>query len=191
LKRWMPNLIAIACLAVLVVGSMSARAAHQDLSDGDDVKGRLDIRRVGMWGPHSNSGFRITTFRSWSTRFVWDSGFFVVNVDSFGTPRFDYYVLVRSTGRRMEGLLFRDRETRRDRMIRKIRVGRPDSKSVSFRFPWNDIRFPEKRRYFRWRAQSLFTNDYCPNVCIDNAPNRGAVRTDVRPEPSATATPAP
>jgi hypothetical protein len=187
-KRWTSILIALACLTALVTGSMPASAGHQDPYDGDDVRGRLDIRRVQMWGPHVNSGFRITTFRRWSTRFIWDSGFFVVNVDSFGQPRFDYYVLVRSNGSRMEGLLFRDRETRRDRLIRKVRVWRPTDKSISFRFPWNDIRFPEKRRFFRWNAQSLFTNDYCPNVCIDNVPNKGAVTTTVRPAPTPTAT---
>jgi hypothetical protein len=172
--------IAMACLATLVGLPTSATATHQDLSDDRDVKGRFDVRRVEMWGPHSNSGFQIETFRKWRPRIVWDAGFFIVNVDSFGKPRFDYYVMVRSTGRKMQGLLFRDRETKRDFVMRTVRVWRPNSRSVKFRFPWRAVRFPDTRRFFRWNAQSLYTNDFCPNVCIDNVPDNGTIVTTVR-----------
>jgi hypothetical protein len=190
-KRWACIFIAVAISATPVLLPMLARATHQDPTDGRDTKGRLDIRHVKTWGPHANTGFRIDTYRGWSSRFVWDSGFFVVNVDSFGTPGFDYYVLVRSTGKKMEGLLFRDRTTKRDYRIGKVRVWRPDAKSIKFRFPWGSVRFPERRRFFRWSAQSIFTNDYCPNVCFDDVPNSGVIVTTVRPQPttSASATP--
>ncbi|MQB01616.1 MAG: hypothetical protein GEU78_15225 [Actinobacteria bacterium] len=181
--------LAMICVSMLLVMPMTVRATHQDLTDGRDTKGRLDIRKVWTWGPHANTGFRIGTFRSWTPKFIWDRGFFVVNVDTFGTSRFDYYVLIRSNGRRMKGLLFRDRAERRDYVIRKVRVWRPDSKSVNFRFPWGDVRFPKRRRHFRWSAQSLFSSDACPSVCIDRVPNKGTVMTTVRPAPTPTATP--
>lgn len=191
MKRWMCIVLAAASVAVLFARPTPVRATHQNLIDPNDVRGRFDIRRVDMWGPHANTGYRIMTFRRWTPKVVWDAGFFIVNVDTFGTRRFDYYVLIRSTGKRMQGLLFRNREPKRDRLITTFRVWRSDERSVKFRFPWKRVWFPEKRTFFRWTAQSLYTNDFCPNVCIDEVPNNGVVVTRVRPEPTAIPTDAP
>jgi hypothetical protein len=190
LKRWISVLIAAASLAALVALPTTAWAHHQDLRDPDDVRGRFDIRRVDHWGRHVGGGWELSTFRKWHPRVVWDAGFFIINVDTFGTSRYDYYVMVRSHGRGMEALLFRDRVEKRDRILRKLAVWRPDAKSVRFRFPWNDVYLPEHRSVYRWNAQSLLTSDACPSVCIDTAPNnQEPVVTRIRPEPAPTPTP--
>lgn len=188
MKRYISLVIAAATLAVLAAIPLIARATHQTVWDGDDTKGRLDVRRVDTWGPHGNMGFEIRTFRRWTAFEMWDAGFFVVHVDTIASKRTDYYVLVRSNGNAMEGLLFKDREQERDARLGKVSVWRPDKRSVRFRFPWDDVRMSETRVAVRWYVSSIFSNDYCLNVCIDRAPDSGLVRTIVKPTPTPTPT---
>jgi hypothetical protein len=187
-KRIICSVLAVAALAALAFFPLSASAWHQDVTDPDDTKGRLDIRRVETWGAHRDMGYEIKTFRRWTVAEMWDAGFIAVNVDTWGTARTDYYVLVRSTGRTIEGLLFRDREKKRDYIMRKVKVWRPDRRTVRFRFPWDDVRIPDSRLAVRWFVSSIFSNDYCLNVCIDRAPNSGQVTTMIRPSPTPTPT---
>lgn len=189
MKRSILVWLALACVAALLV-PMFARAHHQDPRDPNDVKGRFDLRRVKTWGSHPNMGYGLVTYGTWTPRIVWDAGYFIVNVDTFGNKRFDYYAMVRSNGKRMEGLLFRDRKEKRDYVMRRFKVWRPDKRTVSFRFPWSSVRFPEKRRFFRWNAQSLYVSDNCPSVCIDKVPDGDAlIQTFVRAAPTPTPTP--
>ena len=189
MKRSICVLLAAAMLAALASISLIARATHQRISDPDDTKGRFDIRVVDTWGAHRDMGFEISTIRRWTTAEVWDAGFFGVHVDSRGTSRTDYYVLIRSTGRGLEGLLFKDRERKRDVLLRKVPVWRPDRRSVRFRFPWDHVVVGDTRIFVRWYVSSIFTNDYCLNVCIDRAPDDGTITTIVKPTPTPTVTP--
>lgn len=191
MKRKLILVAAVCAVAAIVVPSLTAGAHHQDLTDGDDTRGLFDIRAVYTWGSHTNMGWQINTFRSWGAFQVWDAGFFVVNVDTRGNPRMDYYLMIRSEGDRLRGLLFRDHQDKRDRIIRRIKVWRPSKKSVRFRFPWGSVFVPETRQVIRWNVQSLWSGDACPSVCIDNVPNAGAVvETRIKPLPP-TPTPTP
>lgn len=166
-------------VGVTVLTPALASAHHVTVRDADDVRGILDVKRVDGFGRRFNPGWTITTFQRWSNRRIWDRGYFVIYLDTFGDAAWDYYALVRSTGDSLEALLFRDRVVKRDYVIRRLTKWRPNSRSVSVRVPFSAIRFPETRTYYKWRVKTL-DNDPCPRVCIDNVPDRRRVREEVR-----------
>ncbi len=175
------RIVAVA-VALTVFASGIAAAQHQDVADPDDVPGPLDVRRVEMFGTTFNPGWKISTYRRWTNQRIWDRGFLLVFLDTFGDSAWDYYALVRSRGDTLEALLFRDRKTKRDYVVRRLTRWRSDLKSVSLRIPLTDIRFPDSRTYYMWRVKTL-DNDACRRVCIDEVPDTRRMREVVREEP--------
>jgi hypothetical protein len=192
----MQRLILILVPALIVTSAlmMLAGATHTDVGDGNDTRGRLDIRKVKTSGALKSPSWRIITHASWSVRRIQDRGFVLVNFDTFGTPRFDYYALIGSNGSRMKGTLWRDRTSNRDRQVAKLTVWRRGGRSVSVRVPLNEMKRGDKRLEYRWYAQTLYTSGKCKQVCIDRAPNQGAI-TDPNgrkpPTPSTSPTESP
>jgi hypothetical protein len=187
-------LIVVLTFAATAVFMVLAGASHRDLSDGNDTRGRLDVRKVKSFGAVKKPGWRVITRARWNVRWVQDRGFALINLDTFGDSRFDYYALIGSNGSRMKGTLWRDRSSRRDRMVSKLAVWRADRKSVSVRVPLSKMKRGNKRLEYRWYVQTLYTSSKCKQVCIDRVPNRGAIsdpngRTPPTPTVSPTETP--
>lgn len=154
---------------------MNASATHQVVRDPNDTRGKLDIRRVKIGGQRANR-WQITTDRGWSVRGIFDRGYFLVHFDTFGDDDYDYYVLLRSDRRHMQGSLWRDRQRSRDELIGTADVRRPNRRTVKATVPMRKMRFPEAAVNYRWHARTLFIRKGClKKVCIDRAPNRGAV----------------
>ncbi len=168
-------LIAAVC-GLLLCLPLLASAGHVDPSDGNDTPGPLDVRRVVTWARGSTPVWTIKTWNRWTRRSIWDSGHLLVQLDTFGSTRFDYYALIRSTGTRMRGLLFRDATERRDYMVSRLEVWRPDARSVAVVIPLRRLRMPATRTYYRWVVKTLYTGGGCARVCIDRVPDTGAVR---------------
>ena len=164
---------------------MIARATHQDLGDRNDTRGTLDLRAVSSSGGIEYPRWTFRTFEKWRAAEIFDRGFFVLQFDTFGDTHFDYYALLRSEGGRLKGSLHRDFVRRRDERVSGLNLSRPGRSSVRVRVPLKKMKFGERFDY-RWVSQSLWTGPKCRNVCIDRAPDRGAV---VEPEPATTISP--
>ena len=169
-------IVALLAATTTLAFMMLAGASHQDLRDGDDTRGSLDVRKVKTFRPTKKPVWRIITDERWIVRRIHDRGFALVNLDTFGDARFDYYALIGSNGSRMKGALWRDRTSRRDRRVSKLAAWRADRRSVSVRIPLRKVKRGTKRLEYRWYVQTLYTSSNCKQVCIDRAPNRGAIR---------------
>ncbi len=60
------------------------------------------------------ASLEIITFHDWSVERIFDRGYFLIRLDTFGGERYDYYALARSTGFRMKATLVRDRRSKPD-----------------------------------------------------------------------------
>ncbi len=186
---------ALLVLAVAALSPLVAGARHVDVTDGNDTKGRFDIRRVEM-GSGPPYKWRTKMWNRWTLKQAWDAGFVLLYLDTFGGERADYYALIRSTGRKVRAVLYRDRERKDDYPVRRLSASRPSRKGVSVTVPFGDLR-RRRSRIFGWRVQTLWTGNKCRRVCFDRAPNRvdvtepGPQSTPTIPPPVPTETPTP
>lgn len=182
-----------AALGVLALGvgiaSQVPSAGASDVAEGNDTKGALDVRRVDkLLG--RRPVWRVTTWSRWRPREMRDRGYILVHLDTLGTARSDYYILVRSGGERLRGLLFVNRlPPANDGRVGYVRVWRRDRRSVSARLPLRRLRIGAEREVYRWYVQTVFTSWKCKRACLDRAPNHGAVEEPLgRPQPSPSPT---
>jgi hypothetical protein len=171
---------------VIAVG---ARASHVDLRDSDDSRGLLDIKRVQVLGSQRPL-WKVFTFGRWTNRQMYESGFIIVFLDTFGDSTFDYYALVRPRNGQMYAELYRDRHPKRDFKVASLSEWRPSQRSVAVRIPLSRMRLGKARITYRWYAETLYTGRRCGRVCFDLAPNRGVV-TEPRPDITPTPSPSP
>jgi hypothetical protein len=183
--RW--ALVAVIGVIAALLATLFANAATETRNDGNDVRGRLDVFRVKRWGAPENPGWSIFTRGRISTKEMWDRGFFVVELDTYGDGRFDYYALVKSNGRGINGSLWRNRKSNRDRRISKLSAWR-SGRRVSVRIPLSKVSTGGKERVtYRWFVKTLFIGNHCRRVCIDRVPNKSSVtESNGKPTPSPT-----
>lgn len=177
--------VLLVALAAAVSLPLLALAHHVELTDPDDTKGLLDIRRVSVAGSRLAPTWTIATGARWTAEQMWDTGFLVVKLDTFGTARADYYAIVSSDGTRFRGSLYRDRQEKSDRRLRGLTLERADRRSVTIRINLRELRRRDSRVY-RWYATTLFASDNCRSTCIDRAPDEGAIA-----EPGPVESPSP
>jgi hypothetical protein len=157
-------------LALLLVGFpvLLALASHRDVRDANDVKGRLDLRKISIYG-HPRV-WNIETHEGWSNREIWDRGYLLVYLDTLGSDRFDYYALASSDGKGMEGALFRDRAEKRDYRVAELRTWRWSRRGVKITIPLGKTKIGKSRDSFSWQTRAVFTGKRCRRSCIDLAP---------------------
>lgn len=193
-KRWLV-LVVVLCAAALSLPFL-ASANHMDVRDPNDTRGKLDVRRV-LVDFTKRPRWTIITWNKWSVARLWDRGYALVQLDTFGNERFDYYAFVRSDGNRLIGTLVRDRAHKPDYTVTKIRAWKSSGTSLSLRFPLDEMRIGNKRLFYRWQVQTIFSSGRCPTTCFDLAPDQGAIeepipgRTLPSPTPTESATPLP
>ena len=163
--------------AVLLAGvaafSLLDSAAHGRpavLKDPPDTRGPLDFRRVELRGTRE-ARFKVWTGAGWRARRLQDRGYFLVHLDTFGTPHFDHFALARSVGRTLEGTLWRDSRKKDPRLLRHIPARHPSRRTASVLVPLRSV--PLRRSHFRWSVQSLWSGWPCDRTCFDRAPRRG------------------
>ena len=186
--------LGIGALGAALLFPLLASARHVAVVDPNDTRGVLDIRRVSIVDT-APAKWKITTFGRWNAVEIWDRGFSLVFVDTFGKPRADYYVIVNSEGDRLRGSLYRDRATGRDRRIRTVRVRHPRARVVNIVIPFSKLRRRDSG-VFRWYAQTMLSGERCAQLCIDRAPNSGSISEPgtapvPTPTPTITITPTP
>jgi hypothetical protein len=144
--------------------------ARLEVQDPREGLGLLDIKEVDAGIERQALRFTIVTWSSWRTRSILDRGYLVLHLDPRSGRR--YYVLLRSSGRRMAAALFR-KSKRRDARVTTLRTWRADRGSVSVRVPVRRLRLERPGAQYAWRAQALLTGRRCKRVCFDLAPDGG------------------
>ena len=179
---WRPSRPTLALLAAAVGAAVAlpllAVASHVDVRDGDDTRGLLDVRRVEVSG-NERPTWNVITFSGWTVSEMFDAGYFLVRLDTFGDARYDYYALVRSDGFGMRGTLVRDRKSKPDFNVGSLDAWHPTRAGVKVRVSLRKMRLGDQRVTYGWRVQTLFSSDRCPRVCIDNIPDDRAVRETI------------
>jgi hypothetical protein len=165
---------------VLLVGLVTftaapAHADHTDLIDLDDVEGLLDLEEVRFRHDGGPYAWVFRTFAEWTTKKIWDEGFFVVRLDTMGSPEADYLALLRSTGREMQGELFRVRWDGSQKHIRSVDAWRAGRAGAGIEVPARFLTFGFHRTSFFWWTTSLVTSARCRTPCIDAVPDEGAI----------------
>lgn len=174
-------------VAAVVLIPVLAFAQSVELRDGNDTKGLMDASEV-IFTDGETPRWTFLTFKSWTADRIWDRGFVIVNLDTFGSGRFDYYALVRSDGTKLHGELFRDRERKDDYRVADLKVWRKNRQRVTVKVPLAKMNIGETRLFYRWIGKTLMVGVNCPKVCIDRIPDSGSVQALV---PGAEPTPTP
>ena len=194
-RRTLVLIVAGAVAATLV--AVGASASHVEVVDPADTRGPLDVRVVRPAGSLTPR-WKVITFGSWTTKQIWDFGFITINIDTIGTPRADYYIVVGSLGSRLFGELWRDRISKRDYRVSGVRVWRADRSSATAKIPLEAMDFGPQRLTYSWYVQTMFTGERCRRVCFDLVPDQGVIEEPLpvvaptpTPTPSATQTASP
>ena len=171
MKRGVGLAIATAALVGLVA---PATATHVVVRDRNDVDGRLDLRAVEVHrGPPRRWTFK--THKAFNARRIFDKGYLLVYFDTYGTKRFDYYVLLRPTRHKIKGDLWKDRKQSNDEIIAGTRVGKPGKRKVTTTVPLRKMRQGRARLTYRWHARTIYVGRRCKRVCIDRAPQARSI----------------
>jgi hypothetical protein len=159
-----------------------AYGSHQRVTDANDSPGILDIKRVDSFGL-VRPARRIITYKPWTANAIYDEGNFLIFYDTALDERFDYYVMVRSNGRKMEGILWRDYKKAPDEIVGDAQVWRPNLRAVVARISLNQLWISKGRENYRWMVQSLkWDGPSCINVCFDRAPENNVVVEPLPPD---------
>jgi hypothetical protein len=184
----------VAGLVTVAVMALGAGAHDTDLTDRNDSRGRLDVRAVRLNHQGRPPFWTIVTFGEWGTAEMWDRGYLLILLDTRESPAADFYVLIRSVRVALEGTLWRARAVGPDTYVGSVPVRRLSRRSASATVGLSRLTFGEKRSFYRWWVQTLFTSDACPRTCHDRAPNKALVRQwrpGMSPSPSPSVSPSP
>lgn len=165
-----------AAVLVLSVLARAATARHQVVTDANDAKGPLDVKKVENFG-NNRPGWKVVTYKEWQPSRLYTRGNIYVWLDTKPDERFDYYIVIFATqGGKLKGLLYRDYQEQNDHLEGRLDVWRDNKRSASVRVRLDDLIIGDRRTTFRWRVQTTFVKDACKvNVCFDFAPNSGAI----------------
>lgn len=119
---------------------------------------------------------------------MWDRGYFMVLLDTEGGTGTEFYLLIRSAGRALEGSLWRARAVGPDSYLGSVPVRRLSRRSASVQVGLSRLTFGASRSFYRWWVETLYTSDTCRRTCHDVAPNGEPVR-QWRPGMSPTPSP--
>jgi hypothetical protein len=171
------SIVATAFIVALMAVS-DAQADTRRISDGNDVSGRLDIRRASHGHADGRLVHKISTFATWGNRLVRRSGtnLFSLEISTDGDSRPERVVLMYSRNGRMLADVFRFSGGTLT-LIGSASASKPNARTV--RVSIRRSRLGDPGRY-RWSAHSQFKRaGACSNFCVDRAPNRGRVLHDI------------
>jgi hypothetical protein len=197
MKRSHVSFAAAGVLVIVAAAAVLAADGRTSYPDGNDTRGVLDVEVVHYDKvPAEPQSWTVVTIARWGIGQLWDSGYITVWFDTEGAEAPDHYALVRSTGRRLEGVLMRiSRQAGgRDRVVATLKVWRKTNDGVSVRIPLAFLDVGPFRESYRWWVVTSLTTGKCPATCLDRVPNRGAVEQwlpGMSPTPTPTNAPSP
>jgi hemolysin type calcium-binding protein len=136
--------------------------------DENDTHGFLDVKEVDSFLGTDEPVWRVVTLARWSNFKMWDQGFVLVYLDTFGADEPDYYALIRSVRSRLRATLYRN-----GHQLSSLSVWRRSRRSVSMRIPLEKLVVGTTRPFYRWRVVTL--TDRCRRTCFDRIPDEGAL----------------
>lgn len=142
--------------------------------DENDTHGFLDVKLVDSFLKTDAPVWRVVTMSRWSVFGMWDRGFVLLYLDTFGGDLSDYYALIRSVGKRLRATLYRN-----GHRLASLPVWRRNSRSVSIRIPFDKLLIGADRSFYRWRVVTM--TDRCRNTCFDRIPDDGAMVEPLQP----------
>jgi hypothetical protein len=181
----------VAALVTVAVLAVVAGAHDTDLTDPNDARGKLDVRKVRLQHQPAPPVWTIITFSEWTTREMWDRAYLMVMLDTQMGPPADHYLLIRSNGLALEGSLWRIRAVGPDSYLGSAPAFRKSPSSASVQVGLSRLDFGDTRAFYRWWVQTIVTSNACPQTCQDRAPNGAAAALNWRPGMSPTPSPSP
>ena len=177
-----------AAVLVSLLFAVAALAAGTKVDDPNDTPGLLDVHEVRI-EPGKVPEWTVITYPRWTVRQIWDRGWVLVRLDTFGDPEPDYFAAIRSNGSTLGALLWQDRPTTRpDLKMGHLSVWRNGGHQVSVRIPLARLKIGPKRSVYRWSVMTLFTGPTCRATCFDPVPDTSPAE---EPLPSTSPSPSP
>ncbi|MGH3024561.1 MAG: hypothetical protein ACRDNI_12960 [Gaiellaceae bacterium] len=168
----------IAALAVTLFTAGNAYADRNRISDGNDIRGPLDIRSA----THGHAGGRvvhtISTFARWRPGLLGPStpNLFALEISTDGDRAFERVVLVYSRNGRMIARVFRLSRGRLF-LIGPAAASKPNGRTVRVTIARSRLGNPAG---YRSTAHSQYqAAGVCSGSCVDHAPNSGGVLHDI------------
>jgi hypothetical protein len=196
-RRIAPFVLVAVTVAGVTVAAMAAgpvaQGSRAQVNDPDDTRGPLDVRRVWFDDPaDAPPNWSIITFGEWHPKQLYDKGFVFVYLDTNGTDRSEYYVLIRSAGPALAGSLWRDPQRGGDIKLLPIDVTRNSMASLTLEIPVGRLDVGQFRTFYGWYVVTTFTGQVCRATCVDRVPDAGAFEQPIgTPTPTPTGTPIP
>ena len=178
-RQLLAVVLAVAAVTLCVPPSL---AEHVRVRDRNDVDGRLDLRAVEMRNGQPRRWI-LKTHKAFSARRIFDRGYLLVYFDTYGTKRFDYYVLLRPERSKIVGELFKDRKEANDEKLTSTKVRKPGKRAVVTTVPFRFMRQPDTATTYRWHARTIYSGRTCRRVCIDRAPDTRSIEELYLPLP--------
>ena len=159
-----------------------AAGEHVVVTDGNDTRGRADIKKVRVErdGPRK---WKIRTFRGWRVNDFFEKGWFVINLDTIGDRSMDYFVFVRAKRRRLGAAIWRERQNQDDVLVAHVKARKVTKALMSVKVPFSKLKVGDSRLEYRWYVRSMWSAPKCPRVCFDRAPNRRVISEPLLPSP--------
>lgn len=136
--------------------------------DENDTHGFLDVKEIHSFPDSGEPVWRVVTISRWSVFKMWDRGFVLIYLDTFGAESPDYYAVIRSVGTRLRATLYRN-----GHKLSSLQVWRRSRRSVSIRIPLRKLLVGTTRHFYRWRVVTV--TDRCRRTCFDRIPDEGAL----------------
>jgi hypothetical protein len=191
-RRVLPFALALATAGGITAAGLAGAASRAQVMDPNDTDGVLDVRRIWFEPEVHPPRWTIVTFAPWMPEQARDQGFVFVYLDTVGSPRPDYYALIRSTGHRISGSLWRDATRGPDVRITGLDVRRDSDLTVAVRIPLGGLDVGTFRTTYGWSVVSTFAGRVCRATCIDRVPDVGVFEQPIGTStPTTTPTPTP
>ena len=154
---------AIGFLLVSTVLSAGPAAAHTfTKADGNDSRGRLDLRSVSVSHTATGVVHRVQTYEAWTARSLGADSFFIIQIDKNKDRRYERCAFIFFTNR-LRGSLTNCRAT----FIRFLPVTKLSGTAAKITIPKS-----QTGSVYWWAGASLWDGPApCGNGCVDFAPN--------------------
>ena len=163
LRRTLLPLLAFTMVAGLLSGGPAV--AHTfTKSDGNDSKGRLDLRSVTV--SHSPTGaivYRFVTFERWKPKMLGPDSFLLVQIDWNHDKMYERCAFIFFGGGKLRGSLSNCGR----KFVQGLTVSKPSGKVAKITIPKSQLGAD-----YWWAGASVWTGPApCVNGCLDFAPN--------------------
>jgi hypothetical protein len=162
--RWFRAFALTAVALLALVGAEAARAGTTTVPDGNDSRGRLDIKSVSQGHSGTKVTHTIKTFARWPKSLLDEqhSNSFLMLINTDRDRVIERFVFIITTrGRLAAGVL-----TSNGNFLGRADVSRPDQRSVRVKISKSRLGNPPS---YRWQGFSSFQGGGCNRGCADRS----------------------